>query len=59
MSFTLHTPRDGPKKMIFYVRALIGNREAIEAEKKDFEHSRKEEEQAGKKGKKKKERERT
>ena len=28
------TPRDGPKKLIFYIRAYSGNREAIEAKKK-------------------------
>ena len=33
-------PRDVPKKC-FYIMALIGNREAIEAKKKDFEHPRK------------------
>ena len=33
------------KKLIFYIRASIGNREAVEAKKKDFEHPRKEEEE--------------
>ena len=35
-----YLPTETPKKKIFYIRALIGNREAIEA-KKDFEHPRK------------------
>ena len=35
------TSRDGPKKLIFHLRALKGNREAMEAKKKkDFEHLR-------------------
>ena len=29
-----YTPRDGPKKKIFYIRALTGNRQAIEAKKR-------------------------
>ena len=47
-----YTPRR-PKKLFWYMRALKGNREAIEAKKKrkDFEHPRKEEEQEEKKGK--------
>ena len=43
-------PRDGPKND-FYMRALIRNREAIEA-KKDFEHPRRRRTRRKKKGKK-------
>ena len=42
-----YSPRR-PKNLIFYIRALIGNREAIEAKN---EHPRKEEEQEKKRKK--------
>ena len=43
------TTRDGPKKLIFYKRALIGNGKAIEAKKEDFEHPRKKRQEEKKK----------
>ena len=44
------------RKESFYIRALTGNREAIEAKKKDFEHPRKKKnKKKGKKGMKKNE----
>ena len=55
------TPRDSSKnKNIFSIGNVVGNREAIEAEKTDFEHPRrgkekeKEKEKGGKKREKKK-----
>ena len=44
-------PPRRPNKLIFYIRVLIGNREAIEAKKQDLEQPRKEEEQGEKKRK--------
>ena len=51
--YPLSSPRR-PQNMIFYIRVLIGNREAIEAKKEDFEHPRKKEEQEEMKTKKEK-----
>ena len=50
-------PLETAQKLIFYIGALIRNREAIEA-KKDFEHPRKEEEKRKNKGQTMKENER-
>ena len=44
------TPRR-QQQLIFDIRALIGNRKALEAKKEDFEHPRKKKKKKEKKGK--------